>query len=973
MTNRRSRGKFLVNLVAKGEQPPPYDKSGERLKNIDVNSSTSFEQRPYETKGVDLKHLDLNNLKNAFSSHTKIDTLVGRRPVAHITPIKRNINENAQHVDVELLERSRRDIFNTSISSTSFVNNYDNGTGNTSNVSLRQNENTSRDNNFTMELRKRKRTSINKKDNYDSLEIPDSPNDAFEDSGSSYVISDREETVASHSTSFVSDTTDGHGTPNNTDTVLQTEFESQCYEPENENSEAESNIISPIVPVEKFVSICPGDIGGPTSKQTADYDDTELRTKHGQIQNEVTIDIASKIGGKRIRDKEHACYFCQKLISKPKLSKERRDAFSNLIRYGDFYHNCDVLATKNGNLILARRVSPAEEQFTKYYDYGPCPECLGFLYKKHIWHHLKYKCKSKSVETELREEESLCSGKGPIAESTALLNGIIGTNLTPEFLEIVHKFRNDAISNRCKEDETIMRYGAFLFEKYSSTQSELIRQSMRQLGRLSLELKKQGELFQNLNEMLIPEKFDVIVNATKVVCLSQRQDTTKRPEFGIPSLALKIGYGLKKCAAIERGQSLRKGDLRQNRKYLGFLHLLNLEWAVKISSNALSTMHTRKSTAEDLLPVTDDLVKLNKFLNSEINKIKENVCNENYSKLLSLTLARIIMFNKRRSGEAAKMTLNQYLSKPNWSNTGTQELKDSLTPLEVKLANALTIVKIIGKRGRIVPIILTEDMKESVDLIISKRIQNGILAENPFVFAIANTTASHIRGHDSLKKWCIEAELQSPDLVTSTKLRKYIATVCQVFNLTENEYDWLARHLGHDIRVHREFYRLQENAVELTKVSRLLLAVDQGEVHKYSGKQLNEISIQDLAGIEYNEALATEENESQEIAETNIVTYEEDEPNNAHLSLKGENRNKTAAQSNKSRKTYKKQSWTTEEKEIVLKEFKLLIEHGNLPGKKQCNDLIEKHKIFTDRKWTDLKFFIKNHLSKISKQIPKKH
>ncbi|KAG5867371.1 hypothetical protein JTB14_008487 [Gonioctena quinquepunctata] len=102
-----------------------------------------------------------------------------------------------------------------------------------------------------------------------------------------------------------------------------------------------------------------------------------------------------------------------------------------------------------------------------------------------------------------------------------------------------------------------------------------------------------------------------------------------------------------------------------------------------------------------------------------------------------------------------------------------------------------------------------------------------------------------MRGHDCVKKWCTEAQLPSPELITGTKLRKYIATVCQVFDLTENEQDWLARHLGHDIRVHREFYRLQENAVELTEVSRLLLAVDQGKAQTFSGMKSKDISIKE--------------------------------------------------------------------------------------------------------------------------------
>ena len=38
--------------------------------------------------------------------------------------------------------------------------------------------------------------------------------------------------------------------------------------------------------------------------------------------------------------------------------------------------------------------------------------------------------------------------------------------------------------------------------------------------------------------------------------------------------------------------------------------------------------------------------------------------------------------------------------------------------------------------------------------------------------------------------------------------------------------EWLARHLGHDIRVHRDFYRLNESTIEIAKVSKLLLTVD---------------------------------------------------------------------------------------------------------------------------------------------------
>lgn len=39
-------------------------------------------------------------------------------------------------------------------------------------------------------------------------------------------------------------------------------------------------------------------------------------------------------------------------------------------------------------------------------------------------------------------------------------------------------------------------------------------------------------------------------------------------------------------------------------------------------------------------------------------------------------------------------------------------------------------------------------------------------------------------GHDCLKKICGEVLLENPSLITETKLRKYVATVCLKMNVT---------------------------------------------------------------------------------------------------------------------------------------------------------------------------------------------
>ncbi|CAG9773291.1 unnamed protein product [Ceutorhynchus assimilis] len=217
---------------------------------------------------------------------------------------------------------------------------------------------------------------------------------------------------------------------------------------------------------------------------------------------------------------------------------------------------------------------------------------------------------------------------------------------------------------------------------------------------------------------------------------------------------------------------------------------------------------------------------------------------QNWSKLASLTLSRIILFNKS-SGEAARMKIEHYTKRPLWQSQGVAEITESLTEFGIKLVNALTVVEIIGKRGKKVPVLFTKEMKESVDFLLATRIAVGVPKGNPSVFARLGDLNSYMKGHDCIKKWCSEANLESPDTITSTKSRKYVATVCQVLNPKENECDWLARHLGHDIRVHREFYRLHENTVELTKVSRLLLAVDQSKAHTFAGESLKDIEVQE--------------------------------------------------------------------------------------------------------------------------------
>jgi hypothetical protein len=134
-------------------------------------------------------------------------------------------------------------------------------------------------------------------------------------------------------------------------------------------------------------------------------------------------------------------------------------------------------------------------------------------------------------------------------------------------------------------------------------------------------------------------------------------------------------------------------------------------------------------------------------------------------------------------------------------------------------------------------------------------------------------------------------------------------------NLAENESDWLARHLGHDIKVHREFYRLHESTVELAKVSKLLIASETGETHKFKGLSLDEIQ---------DDQIHLEEDDSQS----------EDEDSADKFSDSSES-------SEISNESHRVQTYTTKKKKIVQKTEKDASKLSKILKRKYCQEAFD--------------------------------
>ena len=212
---------------------------------------------------------------------------------------------------------------------------------------------------------------------------------------------------------------------------------------------------------------------------------------------------------------------------------------------------------------------------------------------------------------------------------------------------------------------------------------------MREIARLLKQLRETDRnLDAELSDFIKPEKFDTVVQAVKTLCSFHDNDGCQ--EVKIPSLALKLGHSLKKCLNIIRGQALRQKGKNRQEDAENFEKLLESEWSNKISHHSLNTLSARKFNKVDVLPLTKDLEKLRGHLEHAINvsaKALEHYPNpENWSALAQSTLTRLIMFNKRRGGEASKLLMTSYLGWPDWTKANSHEIMESLNEFERDLS-----------------------------------------------------------------------------------------------------------------------------------------------------------------------------------------------------------------------------------------------------------------------------------------------
>ncbi|XP_060075700.1 uncharacterized protein LOC132555368 [Ylistrum balloti] len=398
----------------------------------------------------------------------------------------------------------------------------------------------------------------------------------------------------------------------------------------------------------------------------AESDDESVVIPMSSTSDALHVQTTHSFEGKQKWDKRHACKYCENLYPKiamhletvhsdeedvaralalPKHSGERKDAWAQIRNEGNWEHNFEVLKSGKGTLIPKYR---EKEDGKPISNYIPCTGCKALFSKKSLHEHRRL-CKANSSNKR---------GQGG-KEGKMLLP--LPKNVGESFYKrVILSMVNDDVFSVVTSDSLIMDFGKRLFDNKDIQEHtpNHINVRMREFGRLVLGTRKLPSPIFSWEDCLNPLNFYTIVSCVKSLA-GFNEDTHF---YTTPSLALKVGYSLQRCAKILESNGITEKNQSKKENGENVLKLYSSNWNDLISSRARQTQEEKKYIAPKMLPLSQDVYMLTGFLKSKMRTMRQHLVDDIsiYFELLKVTLCLVTLFNRKCGGDVQRITVATY-------------------------------------------------------------------------------------------------------------------------------------------------------------------------------------------------------------------------------------------------------------------------------------------------------------------------
>nr|CAI5837651.1 unnamed protein product [Callosobruchus analis] len=693
--------------------------------------------------------------------------------------------------------------------------------------------------------------------------------------------------------------------------------------------------------------------------------------------------------------KKYFCIFCKRLFSKlplhlesqhseqPEVKRlkllpkggcpERKEAISDLRKKGSFEYNAKTVSF-NQPLIVERRTCGLKS----INDYSVCPHCKGTFVKNSIRKHYarcipNYKKGDRSIST----------------KSKALIHRLHPKACTVLKTFIFPKLRDDDITQIIRYDELVIQFGNSLCAKYRLQHLyKMIRAKLRLLGRFMLEMRKLDSNIRDLASLLSPEYFDTVMIAVNHMAGFDSNTYTYRT----PATAADIGTTLKKCAKLFITICIKNKDSEKKLDAEDFLKVFEEDFGTYVNKTVTETQLLMKRQKKVTLPSTECIGKFFKYIEHKrrvcYNLLREKFQIDLWKELASYTLISILIFNRKRAGEAERITLNDFNTIQSLENHSDMNLLDSVPAEFQEKAKKYSRFVIRGKKARGVPVLISKEIFESIKLIVKFRQEANVAEENPYLFALPSNSPihAHLDACKLLRLFAEQSGVSNPELIRGTYLRKHIATQSALMDLREEEVSDLANFMGHADKIHKDHYRIPVVSREIGRISGLLeIGLGNKDNKKESCFQKDESSIQQIdSSINQNESSSqqkencTHQRESGcELSFNSCSNNSSVDDDNTRQDSWNEQAGRKSTEYGRSRCVYQslflvsprittvsRRSWSTPERSAVRNIFSSNISTKRLPKTSECLSAIKNNDVLKKRSPAQVKAWVSNEFKK---------
>ncbi|XP_056299258.1 uncharacterized protein LOC130212144 [Pseudoliparis swirei] len=360
------------------------------------------------------------------------------------------------------------------------------------------------------------------------------------------------------------------------------------------------------------------------------------------------------------------------------------------------------------------------------------------------------------------------------------------------------------------------------------------------------------------------------------------------------------------------------------------------------------------------------------------------------------SLSLLILYNRHRECEVAKLTIQDYRNRitplASSSNSPPSGMEVLLSPFERQVLRNLPRASVLGKRGRIQPLILPPHCESCMDLLLQTSPNVGVDPESPYVFSRPyHSPATPLRGTDLLRNLARSSGAKNPGAMTATRVRRQVAILTQLLLLDEGEGQHAAtkqleEFLEREYHVTQNCSTIIRDPALMGRVGRVVLYGEKEGV-LFRGMSLQHICLEldvmsgNSADSFSEDSEAEEEKAKEEVKEKTEVIVKKKGPGRpprkkrapipSPVSPSRANVHKRRCIPPKSGKRgVLKRPWSEAERVAVETHLKRNLIELRVPAKADCERCLELCPLLVSnqRNWRSIKFYVHNRIQLLKKQ-----